>query len=57
MKPKDCSEEEKEEFKKTKTTRMLNCERIVIDSDANRWGNDENSERLYFLGLLNHSGW
>ena len=23
---------------------------------ANRWGNDGNSERLYFLGLQNHVG-
>ena len=24
---------------------------------ANRWGNSENSERLYFLGLENHWRW
>ena len=24
---------------------------------ANRWGNNGNSERLYFLGLQNHWGW
>ena len=24
---------------------------------ANRWGNNENSDRLYFLGLPNHCGW
>ena len=24
---------------------------------ANRWGNNGNSERLYFLGLQNHCGW
>ena len=24
---------------------------------ANRWGNNENSERLYFLGLQNHCRW
>ena len=24
---------------------------------ANRWGNNENSERLYFLGLANHCRW
>ena len=23
----------------------------------NRWGNDGNSDRLYFLGLQNHCGW
>ena len=24
---------------------------------ANRWGNNGNSERLYFLGLQNHCRW
>ena len=24
---------------------------------ANRWGNNENSDRLYFLGLQNHCRW
>ena len=24
---------------------------------ANRWGNSENSDRLYFLGLQNHCRW
>ena len=24
---------------------------------ANRWGNNGNSDRLYFLGLQNHCGW
>ena len=24
---------------------------------ANRWGNNENSERLYFGGLQNHCRW
>ena len=24
---------------------------------ANKWGNNENSERLYFLGLQNHCRW
>ena len=24
---------------------------------ANRWGNNGNSDRLYFLGLQNHLGW
>ena len=26
-------------------------------SRANRWGNNGNSDRLYFLGLQNHYGW
>ena len=24
---------------------------------ANRWGNNGNSDRLYFIGLQNHCGW
>ena len=24
---------------------------------ANRWGNNGNSDRFYFLGLQNHCGW
>ena len=24
---------------------------------ANRWGNNGNTDRLYFLGLQNHCGW
>ena len=24
---------------------------------ASRWGNNGNSDRLYFLGLQNHCGW
>ena len=24
---------------------------------ANRWGNNGNSDRFYFLGLKNHCGW
>ena len=24
---------------------------------ANRWGNNENSDRFYFLGLQNHCRW
>ena len=27
------------------------------DSMANRWGNNGNSDRLYFPGLQNHCGW
>ena len=25
--------------------------------ESNTWGNNENSDRLYFLGLENHCGW
>ena len=28
-----------------------------IISMADRWGNNGNSDRLYFLGLQNHCGW
>ena len=28
-----------------------------IISMADRWGNNGNSDRLYFLGLQNHRGW
>ena len=28
-----------------------------ITSWRNRWGNNGNSERFYFLGLQNHCGW
>ena len=28
-----------------------------ITSWQNRWGNNGNSDRLYFLGLQNHCGW
>ena len=24
---------------------------------ANRWGNNRNSDRVYFLGFQNHCGW
>jgi len=30
---------------------------ILVPSMANRWGNNGNSGRLYFLGLLNHCRW
>ena len=38
----------------------LNIQKTKIWSHhfmANRWGNNGNSERLYFLGLQNHCGW
>ena len=38
----------------------LNIQKTKIWSHhfmANRWGNNGNSERLYFLGLQNHCRW
>ena len=38
----------------------LNIQKTKIWSHhfmANTWGNDGNSDRLYFLGLQNHCGW
>ena len=38
----------------------LNIQKTKIQSHhsiANRWGNNGNSDRLYFLGLQNHCGW
>ena len=30
---------------------------LVPSLHANRWGNNENNDRLYFCGLQNHSRW
>jgi len=41
-------------------TQHLKTEDLVIWSHhfvANRWGNNGNSERLYFLGIQSHCGW
>ena len=38
----------------------LNIQKMKIQSHhfiANRWRNNGNSDRLYFLGLQNHCGW
>ena len=39
----------------------LNIQKIKIMASgpimANRWGNNGNCDRLYFLGLQNHGGW
>ena len=38
----------------------LNIQKTKIQSHhfkANRWGNNGNGERLYFLGLQNHCRW
>ena len=38
-------------IQKTKIMASVSCHFM-----ANRWGNNGNSDRLYFLGLQNHSG-
>ena len=38
----------------------LNIKKTKIDASspmANRWGNNGNSDRLYFLGPQNHGSW
>ena len=43
-----------------KAALKLNIQKTKIQSHhlmANRWGNNGNSERLYFLGLQNHCRW
>ena len=38
----------------------LNIKKTKIDASspmANRWGNNGNSDRLYFLGFQNHCRW
>ena len=53
MKVKDESEKAglKLNIQKTKIMASVSCHFM-----ANRWGNNGNSDRLYFLGLQNHSG-
>jgi len=43
-----------------KAALKLNIQKTKIQSHhlmANRWGNNGNSETLYFLGLQNHCRW
>ena len=50
----------KEGSKKTglnSTFRKLRSWHLVPSFHANRWGNNGYSDRFYFLGLQNHSGW
>ena len=50
----------KEESEKAglKTTfKTLRSWHLVPSFMANRWGNNGNSDRLYFLGLQNHCRW
>ena len=39
------------------TFRKLRSWHLVSSLHANRWGNNGNSDRLYFLGLQNHCRW
>ena len=52
MKVKEESEKVGLKFNIQKTKIMAS---VPITSMGNRWGNNGNSERLYFLGLQNHS--
>ena len=52
MKVKEESEKAGLKFNIQKTNVMASC-----PITSNRWGNNGNSERLYFLGLQNHCGW
>ena len=54
MKVKDESEKAglKLNIQKTKIMASVSCHFM-----ANRWGNNGNSDRLYFLGLQNHCRW
>ena len=54
MKMKDKSEKSGLKLNTQKTKIMASG---LITSWQNRWVNNGNSERLYFLGLQNHCGW
>ena len=50
----------KEETEKTSLKLNIQKTKIIIWSHhfmTNRWGNNRNSDRLYFLRLQNHCGW
>ena len=53
MKVKEESEEASLRFTIQKTKIMPSCPIISWQ----KWGNNGNSDRLYFLGLQNHCGW
>ena len=54
MKVKEEGEKAGLKFNIQKTTIMAICSHHFM---VNRWGNNGNSDRLYFLGLQNQSGW
>ena len=52
----------KEKEESEKSGLKLNIQKTVISLwshhfMANRWGNNGNSDRFYFLGIQNHCGW
>ena len=53
MKVKEQSEKFGLKLNIQKTNHGIWCHQFM----ANRWGNSENSGRLYFLGLQNHCRW
>ena len=52
-------EESEKKLKRLKTQHSKNEDRGIQSHHfmANRWGNSENSDRLYFGGLQNHCRW
>ena len=59
MKVKDESEKVglKLNIQKTNIMASASAYRFLHHFMANRWGNNGNSDRLYFLGLQNHCRW
>ena len=50
-------EESEKDGLKLKIQKMKTMASSPITSMANRWRNNGNSDRLYFLGLQNHCRW
>ena len=50
-------EESKKSWLKTQHSENQDCGIWSHQFMANRWGNNGNSDRIYFLGLQNHSRW
>ena len=44
-------------IQKTNIMASASASRFLYHFMANRWGNNGNSDRLYFLGLQNHCRW
>ena len=57
MKVKEESEKAGFKLNIQKTKIMASHQFMSHQFMANRWGNNGNSDRLYFLGLQNHCGW
>ena len=47
----------KEESEKAGFKLSIQKAKIIASFMANRWGNNGNSDRHYFLGLQNHCRW